>query len=118
MRSWGPPELEADPMFGGLVERFMKRAVAFAKSFSLGEAILHCARGLHGPGGSREFVAAEGAAQRLGADFLRARARCYHALKSPVSARLQDGLSLLERCGAGAEAAFFQQLASRHDRFP
>ena len=118
MRSWGPPELEADPMFGGLVERFMKRAAAFAKSFSLGGAILHCARGLHGPGSGKEFVAAEDAAQQLGADFLKARARCYHALKSPVSARLQDGLTLLEKCGASAEAAFFQQLASRHDRFP
>ncbi|MCW1925475.1 hypothetical protein OKA05_23155 [Luteolibacter arcticus] len=118
MRSWGPPELEADPMFGGLVERFMKRATAFSKSFSLGGAILHCARGLHAPGGGKEFIAAENAAQRLGADFLKARARCYHALKSPASAQLQDGLTLLEKCGATAEAAFFQQLASRHDRLP
>lgn len=118
MRSWGPPELEADPLFGGLVERFMKRAAAFAKSFAIGGVILHCARGLHGPGGGKDFSAAESAAGQLGAHFFNARARCYHALKSPVSARLQDGLTQLEACGASAEAAFFLQLASRHDRLP
>ncbi|MCW1885351.1 AAA family ATPase [Luteolibacter flavescens] len=118
MRSWGPPELEADPMFGGLVDRFMKRATAFAKSFSLGAAILHCARGLHGTGVGKDFPAAAIAARRLGADLFEARALCYQALKSPASARLQDGLTLLEKCGASAEVAFFQQLSSRHDRFP
>lgn len=118
MRSWGPPELAADPLFAGLTRRFMKRAADFARSFAIGGVILRCARGLHGTGGGAEFARAESAADRLGAAFFKARARCYHALKSPAARPLEDGLALLGACGATGEIAAFRHLAHRHDRLP
>ena len=115
MRSWGPPELAQDHLFSGLTTRFMKRATQFAKSFEIGVPILHCARGLHGADHA-DFLKAEKAAERLGARFLQARAKCFHAAKSGVSGQLDAGLDLLAKCGATAEIITFQHLASRHER--
>lgn len=110
MRRWGPQELAADDRFVGLSSRFMKRAESFAKSFSIGRVILHCARGLHGVGGRGEFAAAERAAIESGARFFHARVRCHRALASSGEVELEDGVNLLKECGAGAEAAFFAGL--------
>ncbi|WP_193213573.1 hypothetical protein, partial [Luteolibacter marinus] len=116
MRSWGPPELTEDPRFAALTGRFIARATAFARSFAIGEAILHCARGLHGTEPGREFHKAAQAADRLGARFFKARARCYHALKSGAAGPLDDALELLAKCGADAEIGFIRHLASHHER--
>lgn len=118
LRSWGPPELAADAVFTGLSERFMNRAVKFAKSFEIGIGILHCAKGLHRSAGDAEFQKAEEAADRLGAKLLKARARCYRALKSPGGGTLDSGFALLEECGTSAEITAFRQLQSLHERSP
>ena len=115
MRTWGPPELAADPVFTGLCQRFLRRAAKFAASFGIGVGILHCAKGLHGGNGTA-FLKAERAADRLGAQLIRARARCYRALKSSDRPAFEAALSLLGECGADAEITAFRQLASSHER--
>lgn len=116
MRIWGPPELSEDPQFAGFTRRFMGRAEQFARSFAIGVPILHCARGLHGPGGRGDFGKAERAAARLGARFFQARARCFQGVRTGGEKVLEDGLELLAECGADAEAARFRQLFSKHER--
>lgn len=115
MRTWGPPELAADPTFIGLCQRFLRRAAKFAGSFEIGIGILHCARGLHGGNGTA-FLKAERAADRLGARLIKARARCYHGLRFSAGASFGAGLALLEKCGADAEMTAFRQLEGHHER--
>ena len=116
MRTWGPPELSEDRQFGELTFRFMKRSVQFAKSFAIGVPILHCAKGLHGPGGTKHFAKAEIAARRLGAKFFQARARCFQGVRTGGSQHFESGLALLAECGAEAETLKFKQLYSRYER--
>lgn len=123
IRHWGPPELRDDPAFASVAPDVRKRARLFARGFRIGMPVWQAALALgqaksHPARARRGFGRAERLAAALGMDLLRGRVICLRALALGERARFDEGLALLERCGAGAEISRFHQLANEHEGRP
>lgn len=123
IRQWGPRELQDDPAFAAVAADVRKRARLFARGFRIGMPVWQAAAALgqavSQPARARRgFDRAERLAAALGMPLLRGRVICLRALALRERDRFDEGLALLEGCGASAEISRFHQLAHEHEGRP
>lgn len=123
MRHWGPRDLRGDPTFAAAEADAWKRARLFARGFRIGRPVWRAAVALghaasHPSRARRGFDRAEALAAALGMRLLQGRVICLRALALDDMARWDEGLALLDACGARAEIDRFHELSRAHERRP
>jgi len=123
MRHWGPRELREDAAFKTVTADVRKRARLFARGFRIGRPVWLAAVALghamsHPARARRGFDRAERLSASLGMRLVQGRVICLRALVLGETNRRNEGMALLEACGAHAEISRFQELLSNHERRP